>query len=327
MYKIARFFLFMLPPELSAKLTLVLLSIAAKLGYKQRVPSCPTKMLGLELDNPVGIAAGMDKNGDYIDALGSLGVGFIEIGSVSLTPMKGNPKPRMYRLGDGIINRLGLPNKGIKYVIGQLKNPRKYQGVIGLNVVKDEITPPDMAWADYVALYEHAHPYVDYVTVNLSCPNTTDNKELVFGGHVRKICEKLDEVRTKLSEKTGKYVPIVIKVSPALIRCEDVDAYCYAVDQNYIDGIIVNNTDSEHKHEFKGGLSGSQISMISVMRLHAFRMGTACAELIASGGVMTVKDAEARFVNEAAAIQLYTGLVFNGPQLIKDIVEWRVSQE
>lgn len=327
MYKVIRFFLFLLPPELSAKVSLVMLSIVAKLGYTQIVPSCPTRMMGLDLTNPVGLAAGMDKNGDYIDALGCLGFGFIEIGSVSLAPIKGNDKPRMKRLGDGIVNRLGLPNKGIMHVVRQLEKPRKYQGVIGLNIVKDEHTIPEDAWLDYSALYRYAHSLVDYVTINMSCPNVEDNRELIFGGHIDKICEEVSKVQTQMTEKTGKYVPIVIKVSPNMNNFEFLDEYCKAINDHYIDGVIVNNTDNNHHHTMGGGLSGAQITMKSVMKLHMFAQELGCTELIASGGIMTAEDVEARFKNNAVAVQIYTGLVFNGPQLIKDISKWRISQE
>lgn len=225
MYKLVRPFLFRLDPETSHDFTLELLEaserlrLLPKLGVK--VPQQPKELMGLSFKNPVGLAAGLDKNGDCFNALGRLGFGFVEIGTITPVPQPGNPKPRMFRLEEheAIINRMGFNNKGVNYLVERVKH-RRYDGVLGINIGKNKDTPEEKALQDYTIAMTAVYPFADYITVNISSPNTPGLRNLQFGESLKNLLEGLKEQQTKLAKEHDCYKPVVVKIAPDMDEVE-----------------------------------------------------------------------------------------------------------
>jgi dihydroorotate dehydrogenase len=327
-YPILRYFLFKLNPELSHTFTLKSLKLFYRLGLiRKHTFLAPREVMGISFPNPVGLAAGLDKNGEYIDALAAFGFGFIELGTVTPRAQKGNPKPRLFRLpeAEAIINRLGFNNKGVDYLIEQIKHA-KFSGVLGINIGKNFDTSLENAIEDYLFCMRRAYPYASYITVNISSPNTPGLRELQFGKYLDSLLIKLKLEQSKLAEEHKKYVPLVIKIAPDLSK-DELKQIANSLLEHKIDGVIATNTsisrecvrDLKHGQE-QGGLSGKPLFKKSteiVRELNSFLKGM--IPIIAVGGIMTAEDAEEKTKAGASLLQIYTGFVYRGSSLIKDI--------
>lgn len=327
MYSYIRKILFSLDPETAHGLTLNLLQGLEKLRIAQIFPeriSSPRNVFGLDFPNPVGLAAGLDKNGDYIDALAILGFGFIEIGSITPRPQSGNPKPRLFRLVKefAMINRMGFNNKGVDYLIERLKK-KKYQGILGINIGKNRDTPLEKALDDYLFVLKRVLPFASYITINISSPNTEGLRDLQHGEYLRTL---LRELKKEQAEFQQKYVPLLIKISPDLMPDEIMKMAEIFLEEK-IDGVIATNTTtSRHGVEYSpyaaelGGLSGKPMLMHATDILKQFHeILQDKIPLIGCGGISSVEDAKAKMAAGASLIQLYTGLIYQGPGLVREL--------
>lgn len=288
----------------------------------------PRTVMGLEFANPVGLAAGLDKNGDYIDALASLGFGFLEFGTVTPIPQVGNPKPRLFRLpeANAIINRMGFNNKGVDYLVERLKET-KFKGVIGVNIGKGVATPLEKAHEDYLIGLRKVYPYASYIVINVSSPNTKSLRDLQGQSQLEELLGHLKDERTKLRAQHNKYVPLVVKIAPDLSseQLHDIADVLLALEY---DGVIATNTTISRegvaglKHsEERGGLSGQPLRATAAdMIAQLSKRLDNKIPIIAAGGIMSGEDARVRIENGASLVQIYTGLVYQGPELIADIV-------
>ena len=273
------------------------------------------------LSNKVGIAAGLDKNGDYIDCLAALGIDFIEIGTVTPRPQRGNPKPRLFRNKDekSLLNRLGFNNKGLDYLLENLK-AKKSGIIVGTSIGKNFDTPNEKAFEDYLFCLEKVYEDSDYIAVNISSPNTIGLRELSNNELLDSLLQKIKSKQKSLASMFG-YKPILIKISPDEIF-DDLKIICNSVIANELDGIICSNTTINHNNKNgPGGLSGEPLKekAISSLKFVKSLVGDKLA-IIASGGVMSVADYQDRINAGADLVQLYTGFIYEGPKLIQDIV-------
>lgn len=335
-YPLARPALFSLDAETAHELTLSSLQRAYDCKLTRHLlssrPQLPTKLMGLTLRNPVGLAAGLDKNGAHIDALGQLGFGFIEVGTVTPRPQSGNPKPRMYRLPEthALINRMGFNNDGLKQFIDNVRQSvwRTEGGVLGLNIGKNADTPIERAVDDYLIGLEGVYPHADYVTVNISSPNTQNLRSLQGRDELADLLRPLQEKRKALADQHQRQVPLVVKIAPDLAT-EQIDIIADTLPQFDIDGIIATNTTitrtavEGHPHAGQaGGLSGPPVHALSLAVIERLRqrLGTELA-IIGVGGIHHASQAQEKIAAGANAIQLYTGLIYRGPVLIKECVQ------
>ena len=305
MYKLLRDVMFLLPAETSHHLALDSLKIAGKIGLLGK-PSAlsgnSVRVMGLDFPNPVGLAAGLDKNGEYIDALAALGFGFIEIGTVTPRSQPGNPKPRLFRLPEAqaIINRMGFNNLGIDYLLDKVSK-MQYQGILGINIGKNFDTAVENAADDYLIGLRKAYPHADYITVNISSPNTPGLRKLQYGDDLKRLLETLREAQSKLAQEHGRYVPVAIKVAPDLNEAEIRDmAKVFSSVQ--IDGLIATNTTLDksavqgltHAEE-QGGLSGMPLTQHSTEVIRQFRADMdKNIPIIGVGGIMSGEAAVAK---------------------------------
>lgn len=296
------------------------------------IPPLPTTLMGLSLNNPVGLAAGLDKNGEYIDALASFGFGFIEVGTVTPKAQPGNPKPRLFRIPqkECLINRMGFNNQGLATFLNNVQQStfRQQGGILGLNLGKNATTPIDQANHDYLKGLEAVYPYADYVTINISSPNTQHLRDLQGEEALGQLLKALRDMRTVLADKYQRYVPIAIKIAPDLNQ-ENVVAIANLLTQHKMDGVITTNTTlSRHavqglRHaDESGGLSGPPVHELSLQIIASLRqtLGDGFA-IIGVGGILSGKQALEKIQAGANAVQLYTGLIYKGPTLIKECVE------
>lgn len=319
--------LFCLNPEIAHKITLKALNLAYKLNCLQITPSSnfPITLMGLNFPNRVGLAAGFDKNGEYVDALAALGFGFIEIGTITPKPQFGNPRPRVFRLtqDEAIINRMGFNNKGadhVKYILSTMR----YRGILGINLGKNFNTPLNKAVDDYVYGFRVLHRYASYIAINISSPNTPHLRELQDPRWIIPLLEALKHER----DSASRYIPLVVKLSPDLTRDEIKNLADILLDEK-IDGIIATNTTLSREGvtdkrliQETGGLSGAPLSARStevIQLLHQHLQNK--IPIIGSGGVMDINTTQAKFEAGASLIQLYTGLIYRGPRLIKECAE------
>ena len=332
MYKLLRDVMFLLPAETSHHLALDSLKIAGKIGLLGK-PSAlsgnSVRVMGLDFPNPVGLAAGLDKNGEYIDALAALGFGFIEIGTVTPRPQPGNPKPRLFRLPEAqaIINRMGFNNLGIDYLLDKVSK-MQYQGILGINIGKNFDTAVENAADDYLIGLRKAYPHADYITVNISSPNTPGLRKLQYGDDLKRLLETLREAQSKLAQEHGRYVPVAIKVAPDLNEAEIRDmAKVFSSVQ--IDGLIATNTTLDksavqgltHAEE-QGGLSGMPLTQHSTEVIRQFRADMdKNIPIIGVGGIMSGEAAQAKLAAGASLVQIYSGFIYRGPELIRECVE------
>jgi len=335
-YPLARAMLFAMDAETAHTLTLSALQRAYDCvltrGMLHNRPMHPTTLMGLPLSNPVGLAAGLDKNGEYIDALGNLGFGFIEVGTVTPRPQPGNPKPRLFRLprAQALINRLGFNNQGLDAFIANVQRSvwRRKGGILGLNIGKNADTPIERATDDYLTGLSGVYPHADYVTVNISSPNTQNLRTLQSGDELIGLLQALQARRAALAQEHARHVPMVVKIAPDLSD-EQVDAIADILPRFGVDGIIATNTTLQRnavqglpQSGERGGLSGAPVHALSlrvIARLRQ-RLGRDMA-IIGVGGIVSGRQAQEKIAAGADAIQLYTGLIYRGPVLIEQCMQ------
>lgn len=333
MYSMLRSLLFRLPAETSHDLTLDLLGAAGRLGLAEklarpRLPQ-PIQVMGLTFDNPVGLAAGLDKNGLAVDGLAAMGFGFLEVGTVTPRPQSGNPKPRMFRLPEqeAIINRMGFNNLGVDALLQRLDAVR-YSGVLGINIGKNAVTPVERAVDDYLYCLRKVYSRASYVTVNLSSPNTPGLRTLQYGDTLKRLLESIKQCQGELAAEHGQYVPIAIKIAPDVLP-EDLALIAGVLVEEGMDAVIATNTTLErtavigleHADE-TGGLSGGPLTEVStqVIRLLAGEL-KGRMPIIGVGGIMSGADAAEKIDAGASLVQLYSGFIYSGPELIGECVD------
>ena len=333
LYTLVRPALFSLDPEAAHNLTLPMLRRAAALGLTGAIRKPrpdPRTVMGITFPNPVGLAAGLDKDGAYIDGLAALGFGSIEIGTVTPRGQAGNPKPRMFRLprARGIINRMGFNNGGVDAFVANVQASRFFQekqGVLGLNIGKNADTPIERAADDYLECLRKVYPYASYVTVNISSPNTQNLRQLQGASELDALLSQLKDAQARLADKHKRYVPLALKIAPDMDG-EQVKSIAESLTRHRIDGVIATTTTLSrsavegmpHGAE-AGGLSGAPVFELSnnVIRLLKAELGDALP-IIGVGGIMQGKDAVAKFEAGAQLVQLYSGLIYAGPALVGD---------
>lgn len=333
LYALARPLLFSLDPEAAHNLTLPSLKRAADCGLTRLIaqPAAdPRTVMGITFPNPVGLAAGLDKDGAYIDGLAALGFGFIEVGTVTPRAQPGNPMPRMFRLpqANAIINRMGFNNGGVDAFVANVQASRFYQnkeGVLGLNIGKNADTPIERAADDYLHCLEKVYPYASYVTVNISSPNTKNLRQLQGASELDELLSRLKEAQQQLADRHSRYVPIALKIAPD-IDGDQVKTIAAALLRHRMDAVIATNTTITrdavkglpHAEE-TGGLSGAPVFALSnaVIRALKTEVGDALP-IIGVGGILSGADAQAKIDAGASLVQLYTGLIYRGPALVKE---------
>jgi dihydroorotate dehydrogenase len=337
LYHLARSVLFSLDPEVAHELSLKQLQRAYALGLARfacrTARPLPVTVMGLTFPNPVGLAAGMDKNGDHIDALGSLGFGFIEAGTVTPRAQPGNPKPRLFRLvsAQGVINRMGFNNRGVDHLVQNVRRQQAFRrrgGILGLNIGKNADTPIEQALDDYLiglrAVYEHA----DYVAVNISSPNTRDLRALQQTRQLAALLAGLRDERRRLEDRHQRRVPLAVKIAPDLAD-QAIRALADTLVKHGVDAVIATNTTVArdgvqglaHSGE-AGGLSGRPLTARSteVVGLLARHLQGALP-IIGVGGIMEGADAAEKVRAGASLVQVYTGFIYAGPDIVADCVE------
>lgn len=333
MYALARPFLFCLDAERAHDLALASIEAAHRTGtirlLTAKPQSLPAEAFGLRFANPVGLAAGLDKNGAYVDALAALGFGFVEVGTTTPRAQPGNPKPRMFRLPEyeAVINRLGFNNGGVDALVRNVERA-KFGGVLGINIGKNKDTPNERAVDDYLLCLERVYPRASYVTVNISSPNTQGLRDLQQEETLKRFVGLLREAQERLAARHGARKPMLLKIAPDLSEAE-LDAIADVLLHAGIDGLICTNTTIDrsavagHRHAAEsGGLSGKPVFAKSteVLRGMARRLGGRIP-LVGVGGIVGGGDAAAKIAAGATLVQFYTGLVYRGPGLIGDCVE------
>ncbi|SPE36179.1 dihydro-orotate oxidase, FMN-linked [Burkholderiales bacterium] len=330
LYELARPLLFALDAERVHELTLEALQRAHDTGATRLCQTAltgdPVRVMGLDFPNPVGLAAGLDKNGAYIDALGALGFGFIEVGTVTPQPQPGNPKPRLFRLprAQALINRLGFNNGGVEQFVANVQRAR-YAGVLGLNLGKNASTPIAAALDDYRLGLQAVYPHAGYVTINISSPNTRDLRSLQGDEELDRLLAALQTERERLAQQHGRRVPLAVKIAPDL-ESEQLVRIADTLVARGIDAVIATNTTIAreavaglpHCGEV-GGLSGRPLRAHAtqvVRELAAHLQGA--LPIIAVGGIVDARDAVEKIQAGASLVQLYTGLVYRGPALIQE---------
>lgn len=322
--------LFCLPEEEAHSFALCSLNLAYRFGllrFRSHTHH-PKKVMGLNFPNPVGLAAGFDKNADYVDALAALHFGFIEIGTVTPKPQKGNAKPRLFRMTkeEAIINRMGFNNKGVDYVLERLKK-MKYRGILGINIGKNRDTPIDQAVEDYLFSFRKLWPFASYMTINISSPNTLGLRDLQQPEWLEPLLLALKNEQAVISKQQNKYVPLAVKLSPDLSKDELINIAALLL-KHKVDGVIATNTTLQRQGvehspfaNEEGGLSGRPLNELSTNLLtELHRLLQNKIPIIASGGVMDEKSAQEKIRAGASLVQIYSGLIFSGPRLIKRLV-------
>lgn len=338
-YPLTRAALFALDAEHAHELTLAALKkthachLTRALVQAGPTPSgASCTLMGLALPNAVGLAAGLDKNGACIDALGALGFGFIEVGTVTPRPQPGNPRPRLFRLpaARSLINRMGFNNQGLDVFLGnvQASHWRRGGGVLGLNIGKNADTPIERAIDDYLLCLDGVHPHADYITLNISSPNTSQLRSLQGHDALDALLSAIRARRKALADRHGRNPPLVVKIAPDLQDAE-IDAVAELIPAHGIDGIIATNTTvsrtavqgQPHANE-AGGLSGPPVHELSlnVIRRLRTRLGAETA-IIGVGGIEQASQAIEKIQAGANAIQIYTGLIYRGPSLVTECVQ------
>lgn len=332
LYPMMRRWLFSRDAEWSHDVTLKLLYRLGRSPFsfllKQKVPSKPVELLGMTFPNSVGLAAGLDKNANCIDAFAQMGFGFIEVGTVTPKPQLGNPKPRMFRLPQAraLINRMGFNNGGLDLLIANLEKTR-YQGILGINIGKNKDTPEEEGAEDFRLCLERVYPYASYVTVNVSSPNTPGLRNLQHGQQLSELLTVLKQEQKRQHQQSQRYVPLLVKIAPDLAQ-PAVLALAELLLEYKIDGVIATNTtlareavaDLEHGQE-AGGLSGPPVQAKSCDVIRWLRAATGPDfPIIGVGGIEDPESAADKLAAGANLIQLYTGFIYHGPRLIRDIV-------
>ena len=291
------------------------------MGFKIDNKSDSIKFLDIDLSNKLGLAAGLDKNGDYIDCLSALGFGYLEIGTVTPRPQTGNLKPRLYRIRPqkALVNSMGFNNKGVDYIVQRVKE-RSSKTPLGISIGKNFDTPIDSALDDYLYCLDKVYKLADYVAINISSPNTKNLRDLQSNEYIDNLLSSIKDTQLELASTQG-YTPILIKISPDM-SSEELKTLSKSVLQNKLDGIICSNTTVNHNHPSKkGGLSGRPLFKPSTSTLVALRaLVGPDLPIIASGGVMNLETFNHKINMGADVVQIYTGFIFEGPSLIDQII-------
>ncbi|WP_275287035.1 quinone-dependent dihydroorotate dehydrogenase [Halomonas elongata] len=329
MYSLARSLLFRLDAEKAHGVTLSALDLAHRLGLARHLGTGrvedPVALMGLNFPNRVGLAAGLDKNADHLDALGALGFGFVEVGTVTPRPQDGNPRPRLFRLpeGEAIINRMGFNNAGVDHLVERVRRAR-YRGVIGINIGKNLTTPVERAVDDYLYCLRKVHAHAHYVTVNISSPNTPGLRNLQFGEHLDQLLGVLREESLALDHAAGRRVPLAVKIAPDMTE-EEVALVAHSLETNGIDAAIATNTTVSREAvaglpgaQEQGGLSGRPVFEPSNAVIRALRRQLPGMPIIGVGGIDSGAAALEKLQAGADLVQLYSGFIYRGPTLVGD---------
>ncbi|HSI44072.1 MAG TPA: quinone-dependent dihydroorotate dehydrogenase [Methylotenera sp.] len=330
-YSLARPLLFQIDAEAAHDLTLKTLKLAEKSGAMSLYPSAPIcqprQVMGLTFPNAVGLAAGLDKNGAVIDGMAALGFGFIEIGTITPRAQPGNPHPRLFRVKEaqGIVNRFGFNNLGVDNLIENVK-AAKYRGILGINIGKNFDTPNENAVNDYLICMQKVYAHASYITVNISSPNTKNLRALQEKDALSSLLATLKLEQTKLAEKHVRYVPVALKIAPDLER-EQVNEIADLLMEHKIDGVIATNTTLSREAvkgmknaDETGGLSGAPVrekSTVVIQQLSQRLQGA--LPIIGVGGILSGADAVEKIAAGASLVQVYSGLIYKGPKLVRDI--------
>jgi len=332
LYQIAKPLLFQLDAECVHDITLKGLKLSEKIGllHFSKPPACqPREVMGLSFPSPVGLAAGLDKNGAVIDGMAALGFGFIEVGTITPRPQSGNPKPRLFRIkeAEGIINRFGFNNLGVDQLVKNVE-AAKFRGILGINIGKNFDTPNEKAVNDYLICMEKVYAYASYITVNISSPNTKNLRDLQEKETLSSLLATLKQAQKKLTEQHGKYVPLALKIAPDLTETQ-VSEIAELLMQHQIDAVIATNTTLARTMvkglpyaEEAGGLSGAPVrnlSTVVIQQLSKHLQGA--LPIIGVGGIACGADAVEKIAAGASLVQVYSGLIYKGPALIHDVCE------
>jgi dihydroorotate dehydrogenase len=337
LYSLLRPLVFALEPETAHRIAFHAMETVHRLGlyHAHPVPCQSRSIMGLAFPNPVGLAAGLDKNGEYIDALAALGFGFIEIGTVTPRPQPGNPKPRLFRLpeANSIINRMGFNNNGIERLIANVKM-MSYKGILGINIGKNFDTPVEKAVDDYLTCLRKAYRYASYITVNISSPNTPNLRQLQQATELDSLLATLKLNQQRLADDHGKYTPLLVKIAPDL-ELPEIDSIAVLLMKHRIDGVIATNTTLSRAGvetlpyaREAGGLSGAPLAKRAtsvIARLHHALQGA--LPIVGVGGIMDTAGAIEKIEAGASLIQIYSGLVYRGPHLVREIAQVLCSAE
>lgn len=333
MYSILRNLLFRLDAEVSHEFSLDMLGAAERLKLLELFVTQPAynpiEVMGLRFPNPVGLAAGLDKNGDYFNALGALGFGFVEIGTVTPRPQPGNPQPRLFRIPEreAIINRMGFNNKGVDHLVAQVRK-RRYQGILGINIGKNATTPVENAADDYLIGMRKVYEHADYITVNVSSPNTPGLRDLQFGDSLNRLLETLKKEQLLLQEAHQRYVPVAVKIAPDMDDIA-IAQVATALTEQGMDGVIATNTTIGREGvegcpngEEAGGLSGLPVrdkSTRVIAGLHSHLGGK--LPIIGVGGIFDGPSAVEKLNAGASLVQIYSGFIYQGPAVVREVAE------
>ena len=333
MYDLSRRLLFKLSPETAHELTIDLLGASGRLGLTRllvkKPRALPVSVMGIEFPNPVGLAAGLDKNGDAIQGLAGLGFGFIEIGTVTPRAQPGNPKPRLFRLpaAEGVINRMGFNNLGVEHLLARVQ-AANFSGVLGINIGKNFDTPVENAADDYLYCLDKVYGSASYITVNVSSPNTPGLRTLQFGDSLKNLLETLRQRQEDLTALHGKRVPLAIKIAPDMSD-EEITDVAHILIETGMDAVIATNTTVSRKGvegmlhaDEAGGLSGAPVREQSthVVRVLAETLAGRLP-IIAAGGITQGQHAAEKIQAGASLVQVYSGFIYKGPQLIRESVD------
>ncbi|NCH74306.1 quinone-dependent dihydroorotate dehydrogenase [Cronobacter sakazakii] len=331
-YPFVRKALFQLDPERAHELTFQQMrrvtGTPLEALLRQKVPSKPVTCMGLTFKNPLGLAAGLDKNGECIDALGALGFGAVEIGTVTPRPQPGNDKPRLFRLveAEGLINRMGFNNLGVDNLVENVKKAH-FDGVLGINIGKNKDTPVEQGKDDYLICMEKVFPYAGYIAINISSPNTPGLRSLQYGDALDDLLAAIKNQQQVLSQKHHKYVPVAVKIAPDL-SLEELIQVADSLVRHNIDGVIATNTTLDRSLvqgmkycDETGGLSGRplQLKSTEIIRLLSQEL-QGRLPIIGVGGIDSIIAAREKIAAGASLIQIYSGFIFKGPPLVKEIV-------
>lgn len=327
MYPLIRQGLFALDAEKAHELSLKALKFYGKLPLAPKIPENPVTVMGIQFKNPIGLAAGADKNGEAIDGFGQLGFGFIEVGTVTPLAQDGNPHPRQFRLkqAEGIINRNGFNNLGIDVLVENVRQAQ-YQGRLGINIGKNATTAIENSWQDYQICLQKAYQYADYIAINISSPNTQGLRSLQYGEALDHLLKSLKHEQFLLSQKYHRYKPLVLKIAPDLTSHEIVSIADSLIRHN-IDGVIAGNTTLARdmvagmkNAEQQGGLSGKPLHPLStrlIQQLAHELKGK--IPIIGCGGVHSLASGQEKIDAGASLVQLYSGLIYRGPKLVQQL--------
>jgi dihydroorotate dehydrogenase len=327
-WELARAALFRLDPETAHGVTLALLDACAPLLAPRSPHAAPVQLMGLTFPNRIGLAAGLDKNGTHIDALARLGFGFLEVGTVTPRPQPGNPRPRMFRLprAQAVINRMGFNSLGADRLVHNVQ-ASSYRGILGINIGKNADTPIERAPSDYLACMRKVYPLASYLTVNISSPNTKNLRKLQEADELDRLLAALKAEQDKLADEHGRYVPVALKVAPDLTH-EQLESMAELLLVHRIDAVVATNTTVSREGveglvhaEETGGLSGAPLAARSTQAVRELAQKLkGRIPIIGVGGIMRAEDAAQKLAAGAALVQLYTGLVYAGPRLVRDCI-------